>query len=272
MFKIFWIKYHLKVSITKIIKFLKYFKALIPKKIHPLNYLTQRTIAKANGRIVSGPFRGMQYIDQAYCSSICPKLVGTYEMEIREVILQLLKEHFDAFIDIGSAEGYYTIGFAKYGNCKKVISFECSEEARQLQFELAKLNKVEKKIDLLGQCECEQLQSEINQNDKNLILCDIEGYEYALLDLEKIPELKNCTMVIECHNHVWDKMENALCTRFSNTHQAFSFPAKLDGNPHDYPFANLYYKMMPRKYKNFPILDQRASETSWIYLKPLRLN
>ena len=92
----------------------------------------------ANGVIASGPFKDMKYINQAYCSSICPKLSGTYEKEIREVIVQLLKESFDSFIDIGSAEGYYTIGFAMFGNCKNILSFECSEDARSLQFELAK--------------------------------------------------------------------------------------------------------------------------------------
>ena len=247
-------------------------KAILPSKVLPLVYLTHRTIKKARGEVQSGPFRGMKYIEKAYCSSICPKLAGTYEKEIREVIVQLLKESFDSFIDIGSAEGYYTIGFAMFGNCKNILSFECSEDARDLQFELAKLNNVEKKIGLLGQCEHEELRTALQGADHNLILCDIEGYEHALLDLSKIPELARTTMVIECHNHVWDKMEESLRERFSETHQAFSYLAKVHGDPQDYPFSNLYYRMMPEKYKDFPILDQRAAETSWIYLKPLKLN
>ena len=243
-------------------------KAILPSKILPLSYLTQRTINKARGEIQSGPFSGMKYIEKAYCGSICPKLCGTYENEIKDTVQNLLSQNFDSFVDIGSAEGYYSIGFAKFGKCNKIISFECSEEARELQSELAELNQVTDKIEIYGQCECEELSDVLQNYNKCLILCDIEGYEYALLDSEKIPELFNATMVIECHNHVWDKMEESLAERFSKTHNIESFKANLNGDPIDYPFSNYYYSILPRKYKNFPILDQRAPETTWLYLEP----
>lgn len=211
----------------------------------------------------------MQYIEKAYCSSICPKLCGTYEKEIKDTVQNLLSQNFDSFVDIGSAEGYYSIGFAKFGSCKKIISFECSEEARELQIELAQLNQVTDKIEIYGQCECEELSAVLKNYNKCLILCDIEGYEHALLDSEKIPELFNATMVIECHNHVWEKMEESLAERFHKTHNIRSFKANLDGDPSDYPFSNFYYSILPRKYKNFPILDQRAPETTWLYLNPI---
>ena len=131
-------------------------KAILPSKVLPLSYLTHRTIKKARGEVQSGPFRGMKYIEKAYCSSICPKLCGTYEKEIKDTVQNLLSQNFDSFVDIGSAEGYYSIGFAKFGNCKKIISFECSKEARELQSELAELNQVTDKIEIYGQCECEE--------------------------------------------------------------------------------------------------------------------
>ena len=89
------------------------------------------------------------------------------------------------------------------------------------------------------------------------------------LDNEKIPELASATMIIECHNHVWVKMEASLIERFSKTHTYKSFKAKINGDPQDYPFGNLYYYILPRKYKNFPILDHRAAETTWLHLEPI---
>ena len=248
--------------------FVKLLKNFIPKSLLPLYYLTSRTVRKANGKVQSGPFTGMKYIEKAYCSSICPKLTGTYEKEIQNTIKQLLTQKFDAFIDIGSAEGYYSIGFAKYGKCDKIYSYECSEEARKLQQELAEKNEVESKLRLLGSCNCDDLRSVLQENDSNFVLCDVEGFEYALLDIEKIPELASATMIIECHHHVWDEMEPALIDRFSKTHSYQSFKANINANPKDYPFGNFYYYILPRKYKNFPILDQRAPETTWLYLKP----
>ena len=56
----------------------------------------------------------MQYIKKAYCSSICPKLCGTYEKEIKDTVQNLLSQNFDSFVDIGSAEGYYTIASGAY--------------------------------------------------------------------------------------------------------------------------------------------------------------
>ena len=243
-------------------------KHLFPKAFLPLNYLTNRTLKKAKREVQSGPFKGMKYIEKAYCSSICPKLTGTYEKEIQETIKSLLARKFDAFIDIGSAEGYYSIGFAKYGNCEQVYSFECSREARKLQQELAEKNDVKSKLRLLGSCNCDDLRLVLQKNSSSFILCDVEGFEYALLDIEKIPELATATMIIECHHHVWDRMEPALIDRFSKTHSSESFKANINGNPKDYPFGNFYYYILPRKYKNFPILDQRAPETTWLYLKP----
>ena len=245
-----------------------FIKKIIPSKVLPLAYLTHRTIKKANGEVQSGPFRGLKYIEKAYCSSICPKLTGTYEKEIQNTIYQLLGKKFDAFIDIGSAEGYYSIGFARYGNCEQVYSYECSEEARKLQQELAEKNDVKSKLRLLGSCNCDDLRSVLQKNSSSFILCDVEGFEYALLDIEKIPELASATMIIECHHHVWDEMEPALIDRFSKTHSYQSFKANINANPKDYPFGNFYYYILPRKYKNFPILDQRAPETTWLYLKP----
>ena len=61
-------------------------KAIIPSNLLPLAYLTHRTIKKARGEVQSGPFSGMKYIEKAYCSSICPKLTGTYEKEIQNTI------------------------------------------------------------------------------------------------------------------------------------------------------------------------------------------
>lgn len=243
-------------------------KKFVPSRILPLTYLTERTIRKARGVIQSGPFKGIKYIEKAYCSSICPKLAGTYEKEIRDTISELLKQNFDSFIDIGSAEGYYSIGFAKYGNCKKVISFECSAEARKMQTQLAELNGVNDRIEIHGQCEHEELRTALKNHNNNLILCDIEGYEHALLDTGMIPKLASATMMIECHNHVWEQMETSLEKRFCKTHRVTSFKAQLHGNPSDYPFPNLYYWILPRKYKSFPIQDQRAPETSWLYLEP----
>jgi hypothetical protein len=40
--------------------------------------------------VVAGPFTGMKYPGKSVGSAYCPKLLGTYELELAEVIDQLI--------------------------------------------------------------------------------------------------------------------------------------------------------------------------------------
>jgi hypothetical protein len=79
---------------------------------------------------------------------------GYFDKEIQNTIKQLLRQKFNTFIDIGSAEGYNYIVSAKYGNWEQVYSYEWSEEACKLQDVLAERNEVKSKLRVLGACNC----------------------------------------------------------------------------------------------------------------------
>jgi hypothetical protein len=57
-------------------------------------------------QVMSGPFQGIRYTRRAQGSSISPKIVGTYEKELYDVIRSIQADGFDTVIDIGAAEGY----------------------------------------------------------------------------------------------------------------------------------------------------------------------
>ena len=61
------------------------FKRLIPKNLYPLQYVTNRAISHLKGIVNQGPFKGMQYIDEAHVGFVCHKLTGTYEKEIQHI-------------------------------------------------------------------------------------------------------------------------------------------------------------------------------------------
>ena len=246
-------------------------KKLIPEDLHPLRYVNDRVLAHFNGIIPKGPFKGMHYIDEAYTSFLCPKITGTYEKEIQPVMELEKGISYDAFIDIGAAEGYYSVGMALFSESKSIISFEASEYANKLQLELAKLNKVEDKIVMLGFCESSDLTVQTEKYEKIFILCDVDGYELALLDNQATPRLNFATMLIECHNHCYAEMEISLKERFKDTHDSTSFTVRTKADLSDYPCPSLYYNILPRKYKDFPIREtERAQEDTWLYLKPKR--
>ena len=102
----------------------KLLKRIIPKEYHPLYHLHTRTIRLSNGLIQKGPFSGMRYHDKSYSSGSCSKFNGTYEQEIQPIIENEINKEYDVFIDIGSADGYYSVGMALWSNCSKIISFD----------------------------------------------------------------------------------------------------------------------------------------------------
>ena len=244
-------------------------KLILPKKYHPFNYAAERAINFLGFRVNNGPFKGMQYIDEAFVGFVCHKVIGTYEKEIKHIIEHELKNNYDAIFDLGSAEGYYAVGMAKFGNSRKVVSFEGSEQGRKLQQRLAKLNGVADKIEIHGYCKKEQLKEHLKEYEKVFIICDVDGFELALLDNNHVPGLNAATMLIECHNHCFAAMEKTLIDRFSSTHDHESFSVRECVDYNDYPCPNLYYRLLPKKYKDFPIKEtERAAEDTWLYLKP----
>ena len=131
----------------------------------------------------------MRYHDESYSSGSCSKFNGTYEQEIQPIIEKEINKQYEVFINIGAADGYYSIGMALWGNCSKIISFECSQKARDLQYKLAVLNKVQERFSIRDRCEKDDLKNYLKGFKNALILCDIEGYEYELLNPNLIPDL-----------------------------------------------------------------------------------
>ena len=247
----------------------KFFKAIIPKKYHLYNYVTKRAEFFLKGIVHDGPFKGMKYINNSHVGFVCHKVTGTYEKEIQNIIQYELLIEYDAFIDVGSAEGYYAVGMAMFSKSKKVVSFEGSDEGRKLQTELANLNDVDNKIELYGYCDEQILKKEMLKYNEILLICDVDGYELALLNNKLNKKLNETTMIIECHNHCYERMESDLINRFSRTHTIKSIPVRTTADYNDYPNPNLIYRILPKRYKEFPIREtERAEEDSWLYLKP----
>src|SRR5437764_15485146 len=49
-----------------------------------------RVFNLTGGRVIAGPFAGLMYVDSARGSSIGPKLLGTYELELRQIVEEII--------------------------------------------------------------------------------------------------------------------------------------------------------------------------------------
>jgi hypothetical protein len=147
--------------------------------------------------VLSGPFAGMKYLNEVCWGPIEPKWLGSYEQELHPIIASILNSNYAQVLDLGSAEGYYAIGLAMKLPKARVCSYDVDPWARAQQRRLAALNGV-KNIGIGKLCTPHDLQS--NLSDRSLLICDIEGGEYELLDPAKISALLKCDILVELHD------------------------------------------------------------------------
>lgn len=215
-------KYLKKILPLKTQHFL--YKLFFYKKIQ-INKLKERELEKEIIKNVfkdelivrSGPFVGMKYTDTAFCSTILPKLVGSYEEPIQNWINEAIQKNYKKIIDIGSAEGYYSVGFALKSPESIIYAYDIDDSALTENKKVAQLNGVENKIIFKNLCDHKEL-NEILENN-TLIICDIEGAEKELLDPTRAPSLLTTDLIIESHDILKNGISELLIKRFHTTHK-----------------------------------------------------
>ena len=148
-------------------------RAITPKKWHLTGRLQSDIVRRANGRVVTGMFAGMQYVEQSSGSVWLPKLLGTYEQELAPHLEPLLGQNFDVIVVAGAAEGYYAVGFALKSNAQKIVAFEPNPHARQLLSALALRNGVGKQVIVKGICDLSGLKAVLDASSKVLSIIDL---------------------------------------------------------------------------------------------------
>jgi hypothetical protein len=168
-------------------------------------------------RVQSGPFRGLRYVNESICSTLAPKLLGTYERELVSWIEALLREPFDLVVNVGAAEGYYAVGFARRGHAP-VIAFETETAGRELIAQLAARNGVSGRVEIAGSCDPAGLNARLAAAGRPLVIMDVEGYEAALLDPGAVPELRRAVILVELHEDA-EPVAGILDARFRRSHE-----------------------------------------------------
>ena len=210
---------------------------------------------------MNGPFAGLNYTRKAAGSALAPKLVGSYESELHPVWEQILRKNYDLVIDIGCAEGYYAVGLAKQlPNAPRVIAFDMDGEARLLCRELAIKNGVSHQVEVLGECDVAALRRVLKP--RSLVVCDCEGAELDLLDVEQIEALQHAEIVVELHDFLRPNITATLTQRFESTHNI----QLIDSAKPDIALYRELEILTPEKREI--ALDERAEPMQWAWMKP----
>ena len=152
-----------------------------------------------------GPFKGMVFSQDHWwgASDRSAMLLGIYEEEILNSLMSIPGK-YNVFVNIGAADGYYSIGALISRKYNMSYAFEISAKGRDIISKNAALNKVSKKLKIFGEA-TKDFYKEIPKKhiDKSVILIDIEGAEFSLLNREVLEHIKKSIIFIELHDWIF---------------------------------------------------------------------
>lgn len=218
------------------------------------------------GKVVGGPFRNMRYGKQAVGSTLPPKIFGIYEKELWPVWKKIIQLKPSTIMDVGAAEGYYAVGFARALQDTRVIAFEISARGRKLLKSNAKLNNCDRRIQILGRCSEKNLSSTLAMHRPELLIMDVEGAEYKILKGISPNLLNAAILVIELHPWVEKNIKNRLLKKFRRTHQVQIISTKAR-NYLDIPKSKLSDMIYARWWKEL-VNEKRPGPMEWLVLFP----
>lgn len=217
------------------------------------------------GLVQRGPFAGLRYPRHLvpFAPRLTGKLLAQYEKELAPVFTDLLDEGFDVFVDVGSSEGFYAVGFALKSPGTRVAAFDVDPLSRRLCRWLASANGVADRVTTGGFCTHDDLQR-LAGGRKACVLSDCEGGEMELLDPDLAPVLKRCTIVVELHEDILPGVTERVLDRFRDSHEI----TLIDSEPRNAQDVRAILDGRLSDEELEPLLFERPYPMQWGVLKP----
>jgi ribosomal protein L11 methylase PrmA len=203
-------------------------------------------------------------------SSLAPKILGSYEQEIQQVIERICTVNYNGIIDIGCAEGYYAVGLARRIKTARVYAFDTNKEALRLCREMARVNDVSDRIITGNYCDMDVLKS-IPLVGRTLIISDCEGYEKHLFTEKSASFFRLYDLLIELHDFVDINISSQIRAAFQLTHDIESYESIDDiKKVQQYDYAELMaFDLATRKEI---LAERRPTIMDWYYMKSRQVN
>jgi hypothetical protein len=176
---------------------------------------------RCRNKVLSGPFKDMILpVERSWSSDgdFTPKIIGSYESNIHESMMNAIAGNPDIVINVGCAEGYYAVGLARLLPNAIVHAFDIDDRARTICMRAAIENGVADRVFVDGLCTTEKLSTIITSQNRIFIIMDCEGAEMELLDPEKVLGLSRCDVLVETHDFVAPGVTATLESRLGMSH------------------------------------------------------
>jgi hypothetical protein len=202
------------------------------ERLYPLEWVNRRIRDRFGYEVLHGPFAGLRYPQELALTieAYAQKLLGTYEQELHPAIERLIARRPLDVINVGSSDGYYTVGLALRLPGARVHAFDTATHHHAVLQAVAAENGVADRIEVGDECTPSTLESLLpsiaDGNDSALVVCDCEGCETEVLDPTAAPNLRNAALLIECHDLIHAGITEQLEERFSSTHRLEIVPTR----------------------------------------------
>ena len=216
-------------------------------------------IVHHGARIIGGPFAGMEYLDHAAEGALVPRLFGTYESELHPHFAAILAKGLDCLIDVGCAEGYYAVGFARIAPGLTVYAHDIDAAAQAECAALAAKNGVAERVIVGG--EFKPADFAAFEGRRTLVLVDAEGAEVDIL--QPVPALAGMHIVVETHDLYRPGALKTLTERFTPTHDI----QRVDQQPKAFE-APAWLQTLPPLDQLLAVWEWRAAPTPWLVMTP----
>jgi len=229
--------------------------------------LIQNTLLEKEGtRVIQGPLKGLDFIEQSAEGCHIAKLLGCYEQPLQPYISAAISKGYTTVLNIGCAEGYYAVGLARAMPEAKSLAFDTDPKAQVACKELAAKNEVSKRVEVSGLFTPSNF-ADYDQSS-TLVFCDIEGAELELLDPEIAPALKSMDIIVESHECLRAGITDALITRFSVTHD---IQLITDNGSRQLENSPAWFKQLSHLDQLLATWEWRSGPTPWLVMHPKAL-
>jgi len=164
--------------------------------------------------VIRGPFAGLILSENSSkCSSTQAKIYGCYEKELEDIVERSINKKYEIVLNVGCAEGFYSIGFAKRMPKCFVYSFDIDPAHKQVFYETAALNNVTSRVQYLDAFTADFISKNCPTNSK-LFFCDCEGEEINIISDEFLSQNQNMDFIVETHDFIGKPICAVLEQRF----------------------------------------------------------
>jgi hypothetical protein len=215
-------------------------------------------------KVLYGPFKGLTYPKANSVGSVwLPKILGTYESELHDVLERICKKTYPVVVDIGAGEGYYAVGLAKRMPDVKVFAFETNPQGQELCGKMSELNEVGDRVIVSGMCDVKRL-AELVDHKGGLIFSDCEGSELELLRPDALPNLRHFDLLVEMHDYstVGPTVSQVLFSRFSDTHTVEMINIRKRK-----PMDHLNLQDLEPGEREVVVAENRKFSVGWVFLE-----